>query len=120
MSRFTTVEFPSMGGYVVHVEVARNLKAAMRKYKHTKSIEPRKECTAITVHVCGENLSFIFMRPSPSVDTIAHESWHAVHRMFEHYGAELESECVAYSLGYLAGKIHGFVYHKGRRHARNR
>ena len=41
----------------------------------------------------------------PSNSTVAHECWHAIHRMFRYAGAELENEAVAYHLGYLVRRV---------------
>jgi hypothetical protein len=83
----------------------------MSKYPQTKDIE-LISTNAITVHEVDTPLSMIFLPYNVSVDTIAHESWHVVHQIMNHVGVELDSETVAYHLGYLVGKIFEFVRNK--------
>lgn len=113
-ARFTTIEFPVFFNYIVHVEVTSDLKKSMLKYPPTKDILMEDDCKdAITVHVCDASFSFIFLHYTASVGTIAHESWHAVKHMLEYMGVELDSETVAYHLGYMVDKIFKFV--RGRK-----
>jgi len=63
---------------------------------------------ALTVHLCGEAFTYIFLRPDANAGTIAHEAWHAVHHLLEDSGVELDHECTAYHLGYLVNRIHEF------------
>lgn len=53
--------------------------------------------------------SFIFINPSSSVGVISHEYFHALWRMFEEMGANLENETFAYHLSYGLDKILEFL-----------
>lgn len=112
-SRHILVEFPVFSGYLVHVEVSSDNKKAMAKYPQTKEISHDDITDAMTVHVKNENLSFIFLKYNSSVGTIAHECWHAVNRMMGYMGIELDSETVAYHLGYLTNEVFRFM--RGRK-----
>jgi hypothetical protein len=113
--RFTTIEFPVLSYYVVHVEITVDIRAAMKKYKNIKDLADEDfpgDNPACAVHVKGENFSFMFFRPNPSINAIAHESWHVVRRIMDHLGADLDNEMVAYHLGYLVEKVFKFVRRK--------
>lgn len=49
--------------------------------------------------------SYIFISPSSSIGTIAHECSHAIWQMFNFIGAEMDNENFAYHLGYILDKI---------------
>jgi hypothetical protein len=72
-----------------------------------------------TVHVGGLHSyndsrkdSYLFVNPDADANTIAHECFHAVHRMFEYLGAEIEEEITAYYLGFLVGEVTKLVNEK--------
>lgn len=115
LNRVTTIEFPVFSNYIVHVEVTKDIKKAMQKYPSTQPVcncdgsKMEGDNDAVTVHVSNENFSFIFLHPNCSVGTIAHECWHAVKGMMEYMGVELDSETVAYHLGYLVDKVFKFM-----------
>ena len=71
-----------------------------------------EHCDAMTLHNDGPVI-FVFLKSSASVGTIAHESWHAVRHMLGTLGVDLDSETVAYHLGYLVDKIFRFM--RGKR-----
>jgi hypothetical protein len=50
----------------------------------------------------------LFFKMSNTPGIIAHEAWHAVFRMFEWAGAELDNEMVAYHLSFLVDRIASF------------
>lgn len=114
-NRSTLVEFPVFSNYFVHVELFSDLKKTLAKYPQTKNI-PEKEfenSDALTVHDLDGHFSFIFVKHNVSVGTIAHESWHAVNQMMNVMGVEIDSETVAYHLGYLVNEVFRFV--RGRK-----
>lgn len=113
-SRYTTIEFPVFSDYIVHVEVTSDLKKSMAKYPPTKvAIDDYGDGKCVAVHVENDGFSFIFFPYNASVGDIAHESWHAVRRMMEYLGIELDHETVAYHLGYMVDKIFRFI--RGRK-----
>jgi|SRR5690348_16273695 len=109
-SRFITIEFPVFSYYIVHVEVTSDIKKTAAKYEQTRNIPDLENGDAWSIHPANENFSFIFLKPNPSVGTIAHECWHVVKRMMDYMGVELDSETVAYHLGYLVDKVFRFVH----------
>lgn len=118
-ARFMTVEFPVLSNYIVHVEVTSNLKRSMMRYPPAaaavKHFEDRDESLgeAITIHMNEDDgFSFIFLPYNVSTGTIAHESWHVIKHMMDHCDIKLDSETVAYHLGYLVNEIFKFVRRK--------
>lgn len=112
-SRHTIIEFPVFSDYRVHVEVSSDIKKSMQKYPEIKHIDMDDNTNAIAVHEDDGNFSFIFFPYDVSVGTIAHESWHVIRNMMKFVGIELDSETVAYHLGYMVNHIVKFI--KGRK-----
>ena len=109
-SRVKIIVFPVFCDYVVHVELTTDVAKSLSKYPSTKGVFQETGITdAMSIHITNENFSYIFLRYNSSVGTIAHESWHVVKRMMEHVGIELDSETVAYHLGYLVNQIFRFA-----------
>ena len=107
-NKITTIEFPVFGDYFIHVEIFSDLQKTLLKYPQTQSIEDEEGTDALTVHPRNEPVSFIFLKYNSSAGTIAHESWHAIRRMMQYFGVDIESETVAYHLGYLVNRITQF------------
>lgn len=57
----------------------------------------------------GKHIGWVVLSPGASEDTVAHEAAHAIRALFDSRGVTLEDEAFAYHLGYLMGKIHGFI-----------
>ena len=114
-SKVKHIAFPVFSNYIVHVEITSDLKRSMAKYPPTRAvIEAADEaCDGMTIHVEDETFSYIFLPYNASVGTIAHESWHTIKAMMEHLAIELDSETVAYHLGYLVDQIFRFM--RGRK-----
>jgi hypothetical protein len=112
--RKKTVDFPAWN-YSVTVVVTSDINAAAKKLHLIAVDEPPpadKSTGGLSRHGrdCGE--SYLFVKPGSSINAVAHESWHCVRRMLLYAGAELDSETVAYHLGYLAQKVHVFVHQR--------
>lgn len=117
---YTLIEFPVFQRYVVHVEVAKDFKKAWAKYPILKKMMERGDlgdhnggCDgdgAITISPNDHNISFVFFHPKPSLNTIVHESWHALQRMLEYNSVKYDHENTAYHLGYLVEQVHNAVY----------
>lgn len=100
-----TVEFPAFG-YTVHVVLTDDvLGYAKRRWKGV----PFYPADGLHVSVKGENVSWVLLEFNPLAGNIAHESWHAVRKMLDSCDAELESEVVAYHIGYLVNVIFTFM-----------
>jgi hypothetical protein len=108
-SKHTIIDFPVFSGYVVHVEVTSDLKKSMSQYSQTKNVSLDGNERGMSIHCVNESFSFIFLHYNCSVNEEVHECWHVVRRMMNHLGVGLDSETVAYHLGYLTGKVHKFV-----------
>ena len=111
-SRVKILEFPVFSHYIVHVEVTSDIEKSMKKYHTTKEIvedDFDNRADGITVSVEDDGISYIFLKHNSSVNTIAHESWHVVHRMMSFMGVGMESETIAYHLGYMVEHIFKFL-----------
>ena len=53
--------------------------------------------------------SYVILPMDAPCSAVAHEAWHAIRYMLTSAGAELDSETVAYHLGYLVGQIIRFL-----------
>lgn len=85
----------------------------MQKYSATEAVPMDDDSTdAVTVHV-EDTMSFIFLPKDAKAGTIAHECWHAIHHMMNTFGVEVESETIAYHLGYLVEQTSRLV--RGKR-----
>ena len=107
-SKTRRIEFPVFANYCVYVEFTTDIEASMEKYKQTRDVPCGEDTHAITVHIEDNGLSFVFFPYDASVGAIAHESWHVVKNMMDYLGVELDSETVAYHLGFLVDKIYKF------------
>jgi hypothetical protein len=59
-------------------------------------------------NVKGEGRSYLFLDLTADEATVAHESRHIVHRIFDWCGAELDNETVAYHLDHMVEKVYEF------------
>jgi hypothetical protein len=102
------VKFPVLSNYFVHViftdSIARSRKA---RYGTEGAAEGAAALSSVAVGGHGH----LFFKLDNSEGIIAHEAWHAVFRMFEWAGAELDNEMVAYHLSYLVDRIASFRSH---------
>lgn len=110
---FITIDFPVFCNYVVHVEIASDLHAAMQKYPTTRDV-PLQDTQAIVVHKDNAAHSFMFLKPTADAGTIAHESYHIARRILRYMGCEPDNETIAYHLGYIVNKITKFMRKKRR------
>lgn len=109
MARITTVEFPVFSDFIIHIETSTDFDKTIQKYPCIEHMAGDNEnCDAMTLHGGGP-VVFIFLKPNASVGTIAHECWHAIRHMLNVVGVELDSETVAYHLGYLVQKTFNFI-----------
>ena len=57
----------------------------------------------------GKGLSYLFLRLDAPENSVAHESWHIVHRMFEWCGVrDYDDEIVAYHIDHMVEKVYEF------------
>ena len=114
MSRITTIEFPVFSDFIIHVEISNDFDKTISKYPNIKNFADgtNQNCDALTIHENDSPLVFIFLKHNVSVGTIAHESWHALCHMFETVGVDMDSETVAYHLGFLVNAIFRFMRRK--------
>jgi hypothetical protein len=90
--------------YCVWVIVTNDICKAASKVKKADTSSEREfyeQSAALTLHNTHKGESFIIVTPKSDVGDVAHEVWHAVRKVFEWTGAELENEMVAYHIGYL-------------------
>ena len=107
-SRSTIIEFPVFSDYFIHVEVSSDLKKLFERYIKDKEngwddVDARAD--GCTIDRSEYNMTFIFLKSTASVGTIAHECYHAVCNMFKHIGTDMDEEMVAYHIGFLVDEI---------------
>lgn len=104
-NRRTSIAFPVFRDYTVHVILSHDMKATGRRLH-----EDLSACDgALVTYPATPRESWLVLGPDPSEDTIAHEAAHAVRAILDEAGAGVDDEVFAYHLGYLVGKIHGFI-----------
>jgi hypothetical protein len=111
-AKFRHVHFPVFSYYCVHVEITPDIEKSLSKYPETRGICPdhTSHADGVTVHVDDHGKDFIFLNPDCTPGVIAHEAWHSISRMLSYVGVDLDSETVAYHLGYLVDEIFKFAY----------
>lgn len=112
-SRYTTIEFPVFSDFIIHFEVARDFKKAIKKYPGIAdmSTEDDNDADALTIYDGGQ-ICFVFARPNASVGTLAHEAFHSVEHLLQRFGVKVEGEMAAYHLGYVVDKMFRFLRRK--------
>lgn len=96
------INFPVFGysiGVVFSTDVIRSI------YDYHKNQHDLSDTAAAHVGITGSGRSHLFFDFKAEPGIIAHESWHAVYRMFEYEGMKLDDEAVAYHLGYLVKEV---------------
>lgn len=90
-------------GYRVYIVITWDFKMAVKKIFQDNSWETIKpNARALACH--RDNRTYVFFKPDADAAEIAHEMWHAVRRMLDYIGADLENEVVAYNLEYLVAQ----------------
>jgi hypothetical protein len=102
------IKFPVFADYTIHVIFTDSI-ARSRKGRY--GTEGAAEGAAAMSSVAVGGHGHLFFKRENSAGIIAHEAWHAIYRMFEYLGSELDNEMVAYHLTYLVDKILSFLAH---------
>ena len=100
------ITFPVFVGYRVHVVFTDDLRKSRIARYGDKGLS--EDAAALHCVAKNGNAHLFFDLSKVSTCIIAHESWHAVRRMLEWAGAELDNEVVAYHLGYIVGLVFDF------------
>ena len=96
------IPFPVLGQYTVTVAFTNDpLRTAERLKVELDSLG--EHTTALTLPM-PDGVVMLF-NLNPSVNSMTHESYHAVRRMFKWAGADIDNELIAYHLGYLMQKV---------------
>lgn len=99
------IKFPALGGFEVRVILTKNVKATSRAL-HSNADGDEACCITETDK---PGMCWLVFGENPTVDHIAHESYHAVVAMLQFTSAKREEEVVAHHLGYLVQKIFDFT-----------
>jgi len=101
----SVVKFPVLSNYFVHVVFTDHIGRSRKgRYGSEGAAEGAAALSSQAVNGHGH----LFFKISNTPGIIAHEAWHAVYRMFEWAGAELDNEMVAYHLSFLVDRIASF------------
>ena len=100
----TTINFPIFG-YRVKLAVTNDVPTSI-----ARRISGFDAAHTAAMVLVSDNLAVLMIIPIDANEAlVAHESWHAIHKMLEVMQADLDNETVAYHLGYLVAKVHAFL-----------
>jgi len=103
------INFP-VQQYELHIIVTNNIRKSRNKRK--KLFGGKLDGNAKGLFSKSNDFSgYIFIEPNASVNTISHESFHAVDHLMSAIDTSLTkdtNECYAYSLGYIVEKVYNF------------
>ncbi len=107
------IAFPVFG-YKLNVVITNSIDISRNKINSKVGVAKSnfEDCVGLHSHKETEPEAFIFITPFSTPGTIAHESSHAVYRMFEFYGLDFDDENFAYHLGFIVDKIHCLIRNK--------
>jgi hypothetical protein len=116
MERIGKVEF-TIFDYFVQIVVTDDIVKSRNKRAPMLGSTYTEIGTTKGLHSYNDGLSnaYLFLNPDTDAGTIAHECFHAIHRMFKRIGAEIEEEITAYYLGYLVLEVTKFIGVKKRK-----
>lgn len=104
-SRIKTIRFPVLNNFTVIVEFTGDIKKSLLRREETRQVEIEDGVGGLAVHRADRMRSFVFLKHDSTIGDVTHECWHAIRHMMNHLGIALDSETVAYHLGYLVQKV---------------
>lgn len=105
MAHRKKIKFPALGDFEVRVILSANVK----KTAHALHSNAEGDEAVCITESDKPGMCWLVFCESPTVDHIAHESYHAVVAMLQFTGAKREEEVVAHHVGYLTQKIFDFT-----------
>lgn len=104
------IDFPVFG-YTLNIVLTNCIDISRNKINNKVGVAKGdfKYCAGIHSHNDNDSEAFIFITSSSTSGTIAHESSHAIYRIFEFYGLDFDDENFAYHLGFVVDKITDFM-----------
>jgi hypothetical protein len=111
--RSKLIKFPVFANYRVRIVVSNDIQWSIKKIFRLYDIAHQaNECEAMHIWIGGVSTSYLVFPNDCPVGTIAHECWHCVRKICDHFGSEFDDEMVAYHLGYLTQEAFDFIYKK--------
>ena len=107
-----TVHFSALWNYEVHIILTSDVDLSTDRIHHViESTELVFSAHHGGCHVAHAKAmeSYVILPMDAPCSAVAHEAWHAIRYMMVSAGADLDSETVAYHLGYLVGQIIKFL-----------
>lgn len=97
--------------YLVQIVVTDDIVQSRNNRSHMIGHRLKEKGVTLGLHSYNEEHSncYLFFTENADANVIAHECFHAIHRMFEWIEAKIEEEITAYHLGYLIGEVTKFV-----------
>jgi hypothetical protein len=105
------VKFPAWN-YDIHVTLTSDVDlSTTRRQRYIDGCELMYSYAHGGCHIGhkGALESWVILPMDAPCSSVAHEAWHAIRHMMVSAGADLDSETVAYHLGYLVGQIIRFL-----------
>lgn len=106
--RVKSWHFPVFNNYEIKVVSSNDVKRAVKKFEHTRSVsdEDVEDTLALHFWVKDEDISYVFIPHKVKISAVVHECYHAIRRMLNVFGVDVDdNEIVAYHLGYLVQQI---------------
>jgi hypothetical protein len=104
--KIQVVKFPVFNKYPITIIKTTSIKKSVNKRSKIlgETIDDDSLYNGLTIEP-EDNSVFIFITHKATLNTIVHESYHAIKSMMRYIGADEDEEVVAYHLGYLVQKI---------------
>ena len=93
---------------VYTTDIVNTVERISNSYGLNESVGP--SCCGCHISIPTRNFSFIIVPYKGDVNSIVHESYHAVCNLFKYVGAKHEEELFAYHLDYIVGRILKYHY----------
>lgn len=100
------VTFPVFSNYTVYIVFTDSISES--KFKRYGNRDETDNAHGLHVSTKSGDSHLLYKIEDAPTGILAHEAWHAIFRMFEWAGVELDNESVAYHLGYLVQRVSDF------------
>lgn len=104
------IDFPVFG-YTLNVVLTNCIDISRNKINNKVGVPESRfdDCSGLHSYNKNDSEGFVFITASSPAGTIAHESSHAIYRMFTFYGVGFDDEAFAYHLGFVVDKVTAFM-----------
>jgi hypothetical protein len=107
--RFQFKEFE----YTVNIVLTEDIQASENKIADRWGFASQKlsdGCMGLHIGIGGKGVSYVLLKFRTDFQSVVHESFHVVWRLFRHIGADFEEEVMAYCLDHVVGEIESLYF----------